>query len=66
LKEIQLHEYLQRLDGRYATAKVTIHGREDAKITITPPANHWLHSPQVLREMEELLLRDDPSLRSTG
>ena len=60
LREVQLDEYVQRLDGRYATAKIAIEGGEDAKITIIRPADHWLHSPKLLREMEELLLRDHP------
>jgi len=60
LREVQVNEYVQRLDGRYATAKITIEGGEDGKITIIRPADHWLHSPKLLREMEELLLRDHP------
>jgi hypothetical protein len=65
-REVQLDEYLPRLDGRYATAKITIHGGDDPRITIAQPANHWLHSAQVLRQLEELLLRDAQSRMSIG
>ena len=54
VREIQLDEYLLAPTGRYAVAKITLQD-EDIQITITPPANHWLHSLTMLHEMEKLL-----------
>jgi hypothetical protein len=55
LREVNLDEFLRGRHGRYASVKITIHDGEDAQVEITPPSNHWLHSPKLLRALEQHL-----------
>ena len=36
-------------------AKIAIQAGDIVEITISPPADHWLHSLKMLHEMEKLL-----------
>lgn len=55
LSEVQLDQVLRARPGRYASVKITIQDGNDAQVEISPPSNHWLHSPKLLRALEQHL-----------
>jgi len=55
VREVELDEYLLAPSERYAMAKIAIQAGDIVEITISPPADHWLHSLKMLHEMEKLL-----------